>query len=119
MKFLEMRPSVCTCACSDWQLALLTSTTVPQVIKGSYDKVKAAELDELASETAAYLATEHPDYSLLAGRIAVSALHKVWRDCFVGALSLDVPLQGAFAEDPKLVLPNHQEAARVRPQRNR
>jgi hypothetical protein len=50
---------------------------MPQVINGSYDKVKVAELDALASETAAYLATEHPDYSLLAGRISVSALHKV------------------------------------------
>lgn len=48
-----------------------------QVINGSYDKVKTWELDSLASETAAYLATEHPDYSLLAGRIAVSALHRV------------------------------------------
>jgi hypothetical protein len=30
----------------------------------------------LASETAAYLATRHPDYAILAARIAISNLHK-------------------------------------------
>jgi ribonucleoside-diphosphate reductase subunit M1 len=30
----------------------------------------------LASETAAYLTTRHPDYAVLAARIAVSNLHK-------------------------------------------
>jgi ribonucleoside-diphosphate reductase alpha chain len=33
-------------------------------------------LDNLAAETAASLATKHPDYALLASRIAVSNLHK-------------------------------------------
>ncbi len=35
-----------------------------------------AELDNLAAETAASLTTRHPDYALLASRIAVSNLHK-------------------------------------------
>lgn len=30
----------------------------------------------LASETAAYLTTKHPDYAILAARIAISNLHK-------------------------------------------
>jgi ribonucleoside-diphosphate reductase subunit M1 len=30
----------------------------------------------LAAETAAYLTTKHPDYAILAARIAVSNLHK-------------------------------------------
>jgi hypothetical protein len=30
----------------------------------------------LASETAAYLTTKHPDYAVLAARIAISNLHK-------------------------------------------
>ena len=38
--------------------------------------MKTSELDSLAAETAAYLTTEHPDYSILAARIAVSNLHK-------------------------------------------
>ena len=34
------------------------------------------QLDDLASETAAFLTTQHPDYGRLAARIAVSNLHK-------------------------------------------
>ena len=34
------------------------------------------ELDKLAAETAASMTTTHPDYAKLAGRIAVSNLHK-------------------------------------------
>lgn len=33
-------------------------------------------LQNLAAETAAYLTTKHPDYAVLAARIAVSNLHK-------------------------------------------
>ena len=47
-----------------------------KVTAGVYKGVKTSELDELASETAAGLATSHPDYSTLAARIAVSNLHK-------------------------------------------
>ena len=45
-------------------------------VKGVYTGVKTTDLDALAAETAAYLTTEHPDYSILAARIAVSNLHK-------------------------------------------
>ena len=47
-----------------------------KVILGLYDKVSTIELDNLAAETAASMATVHPDYALLAARIAVSNLHK-------------------------------------------
>jgi len=47
-----------------------------KVIAGIYDGVATTELDNLAAETAASLATKHPDYALLASRIAVSNLHK-------------------------------------------
>ena len=33
-------------------------------------------MQNLAAETAAYLTTKHPDYAILAARIAVSNLHK-------------------------------------------
>jgi ribonucleoside-diphosphate reductase subunit M1 len=33
-------------------------------------------VQNLAAETAAYLTTKHPDYAILAARIAVSNLHK-------------------------------------------
>ncbi|MBO9571942.1 MAG: ribonucleoside-diphosphate reductase subunit alpha [Chitinophagaceae bacterium] len=47
-----------------------------KVIEGIYNGVHTTELDNLAAETAASLATKHPDYALLASRIAVSNLHK-------------------------------------------
>ena len=54
-------------------LAVLISQ---KCVKGVYSGVKTTELDALAAETAAYLTTDHPDYSILAARIAVSNLHK-------------------------------------------
>jgi ribonucleoside-diphosphate reductase alpha chain len=47
-----------------------------KVISGLYDGVKTTELDNLAAETAASLTTKHPDYAVLAARIAISNLHK-------------------------------------------
>jgi len=47
-----------------------------KVIQGIYPGVTTSELDNLAAETAASLTTKHPDYALLASRIAVSNLHK-------------------------------------------
>lgn len=47
-----------------------------KVIDGVYDGVTTVELDNLAAETAASLTVRHPDYALLASRIAVSNLHK-------------------------------------------
>ncbi len=47
-----------------------------KVIMGLYDGVTTSALDNLAAETAASLATEHPDYAILAARISISNLHK-------------------------------------------
>ncbi len=47
-----------------------------KVINGLYDGVTTPELDNLAAETAASLTTKHPDYAVLAARIAISNLHK-------------------------------------------
>lgn len=46
------------------------------VFQGLFDGVTSRELDNLAAESAAALTAIHPDYSTLASRIAVSALHK-------------------------------------------
>lgn len=53
-----------------------------KVINGVYDGVSTHELDNLAAETAASLTTKHPDYALLAARIAVSNLHKTTSKSF-------------------------------------
>ncbi|KAK2834945.1 ribonucleotide-diphosphate reductase subunit rnr1 [Arthroderma sp. PD_2] len=47
-----------------------------RVISGVYQGVTTVELDNLAAETAAYMTVTHPDYAILAARIAVSNLHK-------------------------------------------
>jgi ribonucleoside-diphosphate reductase alpha subunit len=47
-----------------------------KVITGIYNNVTTTELDNLAAETAASFTTKHPDFALLAARIAVSNLHK-------------------------------------------
>lgn len=47
-----------------------------KVIEGIYDGVTTVQLDNLAAEVAASKTIEHPDYALLASRIAVSNLHK-------------------------------------------
>ena len=47
-----------------------------KVISGVYQGVTTIELDNLAAEIAATMTTIHPDYAVLAARIAVSNLHK-------------------------------------------
>lgn len=47
-----------------------------KVIEGLYDGVSTSDLDNLAAETAATMAAIHPDYALLASRVAISNLHK-------------------------------------------
>lgn len=53
-----------------------------KVIQGVYPGVTTVELDNLAAETAASLATQHPDFSILAARISVSNLHKQTKKLF-------------------------------------
>ncbi len=47
-----------------------------KVVSGIYDGVTTAELDNLAAETSASMTTKHPDYAILAARVAISNLHK-------------------------------------------
>ncbi|CAM6111256.1 unnamed protein product [Calypogeia fissa] len=53
-----------------------------KVCVGVYKGVTTSQLDELAAETAAAMTANHPDYALLAARIAVSNLHKNTRKSF-------------------------------------
>ena len=56
---------------------LVDSVEVAQkVIMGLYDGVTTTELDTLAAETSASMATQHPDFAVLAARVAISRLHK-------------------------------------------
>ena len=53
-----------------------------KVIAGVTPDIKTSILDQLAVETAATLATRHPDYSVLAARLAITALHKETKKSF-------------------------------------
>ena len=47
-----------------------------RVINSLYPGISTVELDNLAAKTAATMTTNHPDYAILAARIAISNLHK-------------------------------------------
>jgi ribonucleoside-diphosphate reductase alpha chain len=47
-----------------------------KVISGLYDGVTSKEVDQLAAETAASMTVKHPDYAILASRIAITSLYK-------------------------------------------
>lgn len=47
-----------------------------KVIEGITPDIKTSTIDKLAMETAASLSTKHPDYMILAARIAITNLHK-------------------------------------------
>ncbi|KAJ9146104.1 hypothetical protein P3X46_028414 [Hevea brasiliensis] len=53
-----------------------------KVCAGIYKGVTTTQLDQLAAETAASMTANHPDYALLAARIAVSNLHKNTKKSF-------------------------------------
>ena len=80
-----------SCYCFEWKtLSIVIEYKIrdsqvlvaQKVTAGVYKGVTTTELDELAAETAASLTATHPDYALLAARIAVSNLHKNTRKSF-------------------------------------
>ena len=61
----------------------IDETLVAQkVVKEIFDGVKTSELDELSSQISMGMYSTHPDFKILAGRIAVSNLHKNTLDLF-------------------------------------
>jgi ribonucleoside-diphosphate reductase alpha chain len=58
-----------------------------KVIAGVAPDIKTSALDRLAMETAASLATKHPDYSILAARLAITTLHKETKKSFSETVS--------------------------------
>lgn len=59
-----------------------------KTIEGIYNGITTTELDTLAAEVAASRSTIHPDYSVLAARIAISNLHKNTLESFSATMSL-------------------------------
>ncbi|MCX7986729.1 MAG: ribonucleoside-diphosphate reductase subunit alpha [Bacteroidales bacterium] len=59
-----------------------------KTIEGIYNGIKTSELDTLAAEIAASRTVLHPDYSILAARIAISNLHKNTPSSFSEAMRI-------------------------------
>ncbi|KAG5354737.1 Ribonucleoside-diphosphate reductase large chain [Yarrowia sp. B02] len=59
------------------------SEIAQKTVEGAFDGVSTVQLNDLASETAAALVTRHPDYGMVAARLAVSNLHKQTSSRFV------------------------------------
>ncbi|CCM10137.1 Ribonucleoside-diphosphate reductase large subunit [Cardinium endosymbiont cEper1 of Encarsia pergandiella] len=55
---------------------------VKKIIEGIHDRVATSAIDSLAAETVAAMAVYHPDYTILAARIAISNLHKATSKSF-------------------------------------
>ncbi|KAK7044678.1 ribonucleoside-diphosphate reductase, partial [Favolaschia claudopus] len=66
---------------------VIPSDVTQKVVAGVYNGITTMELDNLAAETAAYLTTKHPDYAILAARIAISNLHKETKKSFSQVIS--------------------------------
>ena len=47
-----------------------------KIVSGFHNKISTYDIDILAAETCAYMSQIHPDFSILAARIAISNLHK-------------------------------------------
>ncbi len=90
-----------------------------KVIDGLYDGVTTTELDNLAAEVCASLTVKHPDYAILAARIAISNLHKTTSQSFSNTMkrlyTFVNPVTGANAAliDPEVYGIIKNNAARL------
>jgi ribonucleoside-diphosphate reductase alpha subunit len=79
-----------------------------QVCTGLFNGVHTYQLDNLASETAAQLVTQHYDYALLAGRIEMSNLHKSTPNLFSNVISM-LHQQKIIRDDMNTFVQNHKQ----------
>ena len=62
-------------------LSVDISRIVASICASVVDNISTSQLDDLTAEKAASLTTLHPDYGILAARIAISNLQKQTKDC--------------------------------------
>jgi ribonucleoside-diphosphate reductase alpha subunit len=77
-----------------------------KVIEGFYKAISTSEIDTLAAETCAYMSQKHPDFSILAARIAVSNLHKSTSDSFSETCKILYEFQDKQGRSAKLISDN-------------
>ena len=63
------------------------TSLVMKVIDQLYDGISTTKIDELSAEQCASMASVHPDYNILAGRIVVSNHHKNTKSSFSEVIS--------------------------------
>ncbi|KAH9492649.1 Ribonucleoside-diphosphate reductase large subunit [Bulinus truncatus] len=73
--------------CSGLNNSLDPALVTKQVIIKMYPGIKTIELDNFSAEIAEKMSSDHPDYGILATRIAVSNLHKETRKTFSEVVS--------------------------------
>lgn len=78
-----------------------------RVVLGLYDGVATCQIDELSAETAAALASKHPNWGTLAARIVVSNLHKSTPGRFSEAIRT---LHDKVSDDVRSFVAAHAEA---------
>jgi ribonucleoside-diphosphate reductase alpha chain len=78
-------------------------SVVQKTISGLHDGITTTELDNLAAETAASMTAMHPDYSLLASRIALTRLYKQVPKTFSETIKILFD-SGLISEDVKVVV---------------
>merc|ERR1719460_189024 len=74
-----------------------------KVIEGFFNGISTQEIDTLAAETCAYMSQKHPDFSILAARIAVSNVHKSTSDSFAATVRLMHEYQDAQGRNAQLI----------------
>ena len=84
-----------------------------QVLGQIVDGVHTSELDELTAQLAASLCTNHPDWGILAARIAISNHHKQTSNSFCAAVeTLSKQVMPKTGEDTSIVNPELIEVVR-------
>jgi ribonucleoside-diphosphate reductase alpha subunit len=63
------------------------TSLVMKVIDQLYDGISTTKIDELSAEQCASMATIHPDYNTLAGRISISNHHKNTSNSFIDVMT--------------------------------
>jgi ribonucleoside-diphosphate reductase alpha subunit len=74
-----------------------------KVVEGIYDGVHTSEIDKLAAETCAYMSQTHPDYSVLAARLAATNLQKAAAKTFSACIEELYKTVGSRGEPAALV----------------
>jgi ribonucleoside-diphosphate reductase alpha chain len=84
-------------------LAINSTYIAQQVLIRIVDGIKTSELDEITAKFAESLSTTHPDYGVLAARIAISNHQKCTASTFIGAMEQVAAIKDRRGADANLL----------------